>query len=149
MEYDLIALSRLAISDAKVLFDISKEKLNNPSIAIPLYQLWIAQLKLCGYKKLNSTRFSMSVVLDDSNANRTDLRILHDVALDVSIKATVVVIATDILKICQLLKLNSLAIESYPSILPQSCDNRDLLMFKEPQIGFGSIPVIAHQLAFV
>ena len=45
----------------------------------------------------------MSVVLDDSNANRTDLRILHDVALDVSIKATVVVIATDILKICQLL----------------------------------------------
>ena len=99
-EYDLIALSRLAISDAKVLFDISKEKLNNPSIAIPLYQLWIAQLKLCGYKKLNSTRFSMSVVLDDSDANLTDLRILNDVALDVSIKATVVVIATDILKIC-------------------------------------------------
>ena len=143
MEYDLIALSCLAVSDAKVLFDVSKEKLDDPSIAVVLYQLWIAQLKLCGHKKLDSTRFSMSIVLDDSDANRTDLRILHEVALDVSIKAAIVVIAADILKICQLLKLNSLAIESHPSILSQSCDHRDSKPLKESKIGLISVPVIA------
>jgi hypothetical protein len=94
MEYDLIALSRLAVSDAKVLFHVSKEKLDDPSIAVVLYQLRIAQwskhrkLEFGSNKELGSTRFSMPVVLDDSDANRTDLRILDEVALDVSIKAS-------------------------------------------------------------
>ena len=149
MEYDLIAFSGLTVSNAKVLFEVSKEKFDDPSIAIVLYQLWVAQLEFGSNKELGSAGFGMTVVLDDSDTNHPDLWILNEVALDISTKAAVEVIAADILKICQLLKLNSLAIESHPSILSKSCDNRDSKMFKEPEIGFGSIPVIAHQFAFV
>jgi len=63
---DLIDFSRLTIGNAKVLFDVSKEKLNNPSITIALYQLWVAQLKFSGDNELGSARFSMAVMLDDS-----------------------------------------------------------------------------------
>ena len=155
MEYDLIAFSGLTVSDAKVLFEVSKEKLDDPSIAIVLYQLRITQwskrrkLEFGSNKELGSAGFGMMVVLDDSNTNHPDLWILNEVALDISIKAAVEVIAADIIKICQLLKLNSLAIESHPSILSKSCDNRDSKMFKEPEIGLISVPVIADQLAFV
>ena len=149
MEYDLIAFCCLTVSDAKVLFEVSKEKFDDPSIAIVLYQLRVAQLELGSNKELGSAGFGMTVVLDDSDTNHPDLWILNEVALDISTKAAVEVIAADILKICQLLKLNSLAIESHPSILSKSCDNRDSKMFKEPEIGLISVPVIADQLAFV
>ncbi len=149
MEYDLIAFSGLTVSNAKVLFEVSKEKFDDPSIAIVLYQLWVAQLEFGSNKELGSAGFGMTVVFDDSDTNHPDLWILNEVALDISIKAAVEVIAADILKICQLLKLNSLAIESHPSILSKSCDNRDSKMFKEPEIGLISVPVIADQLAFV
>ena len=125
MEYDLIGLSGLTVSDAKVLFDIAKEELDDPSITIALHQLLIAQLELGGNEELDSTRLSMSVVLNDSNANLTDLWIVNEVAFDIGIKAAVVVIAADMLKIRQLLKLNLVSIESDPSILSQSCDHRD------------------------
>ena len=74
----------MAVSDSKVLFDVSKEKLNDPSIPIPLYQLWVAQLKFSGNKELGSARFGVSVLLDDSDANYPDLWILNEVGLDVA-----------------------------------------------------------------
>ena len=91
----------------------------------------------------------MAVVLDDGDTKLSDLRILNEVALDISIKTAIEVIVADMLKVCQLFELNPFSIESHPSILSQSCDNRDSEVFKEPEIGFGSIPVIADQLAFV
>ena len=149
MEYDLIAFSGLTVRDAKVLFDVSKEKFDNPSIAILLYQLRVAQLEFSGNKELGSAGFGMTVVLDDGDTNHPDLWILNEVALDISIKAAVEVIAADILKVCQLFKLNPLSIESHPCILSESCDHRDSKPFKESKIGLISVPVIADQLAFV
>ncbi len=78
MEYDLIAFSPLTVSSPKVLFEVSKEKFDDPSIAIVLYQLRVAQLEFSGNKELGSAGFGMTVVLDDSDTNHPDLWILNE-----------------------------------------------------------------------
>ena len=78
----------------------------------------------------------MAVVLDDGDTKLSDLRILNEVALNISIKTAVEVVATDMLKVCQLFELNPFSIETHPSILSKSCDHRDSKVFKEPQISF-------------